>query len=94
MATRFHRQVKTGDKSRINVSKSGMSYSVKEGRWTINTKGFLTYNSSIKGLSFRTKNPIAILLYYSVRLLWFPLKWTIFLPFTLLSRYIRKRRAQ
>lgn len=92
MATRYQRRVKTGEKSRINISKSGLSHSVKEGRWTINSRGYLSYNSGIKGLSFRTKNPLAVIIYYLIKIAWFPLKWTIFLPFTLLSRWMRKRQ--
>ena len=92
MATRYQRRIKTGENSRINVSKSGLSYSVKEGRWTINSRGYLTYNSGIKGLSLRTKNPLAIIIYYLTKMSWFILKWTIFLPFTLLFRWVRKRK--
>ena len=92
MATRYQRRIKTGENSRINVSKSGLSYSVKEGRWTINSRGYLTYNSGIKGLSFRTKNPLAVIIYYLTKMTWFILKWTIFLPFTLLFRWMRKMK--
>ena len=50
------------------------------------------YNSGIKGLSLRTKNPLAILAYYFIKMTWFVLKYTIFLPFTLLFRWMRKRK--
>lgn len=91
MATRYQRKIKTGSKTHLNISKSGASVSVKEGNWTINSKGYVSYRSGVKGLSFRTKNPLAILIFYLVKVCIFVCKWTIFLPITLTIRFFNKK---
>ena len=53
MAVRYHRKVKSNEGGHINISKSGLSHSQKIGKFTFNSRGTMSYNSSIKGLSFR-----------------------------------------
>ena len=51
---RFHRQIKTSDNSRLNLSLSGISESIKlSDRITLNSRDGLTIRLA-KGLSLRT----------------------------------------
>tara|TARA_X000000950_G_scaffold284273_2_gene387030 strand:- start:1064 stop:1366 length:303 start_codon:yes stop_codon:yes gene_type:complete len=96
MAVRFQRKVKAGKNRHVNVSKSGLSVSQKAGRFTFNSRGTVSYNSSVKGLSFRMNIGVALLFiptYWMFKALWFfvtlPFKATWFLlklPFKLLKK--------
>ena len=61
MAVRYHRKVKTNSKGNLNISKSGISHSQKVGKFTFNSRGTVSYNSSIKGLSFRMNILVGLL---------------------------------
>ena len=92
MATRFQRQVKTNKGGRINVSKSGLSQSQKAGAFTFNSRGTVSYNSSVKGLSFRM--PMVAFfafapIYYTLKVMW----WCVALPFKLIGKAMTNRKA-
>jgi len=53
MSIRYHRKVKTNTGGHINISKSGISHSQKVGKFTFNSRGMMSFNSSVKGLSLR-----------------------------------------
>jgi hypothetical protein len=90
MSTRYQRKVKTNQDGHINVSKSGISQSQKVGKFTFNSKGTVSYNSSIKGLSFRMN----ILMGLAFIPVYYMVKATIFLfiklPFRILMFIPRK----
>jgi len=93
MATRFQRQVKANKGGRINVSKSGVSHSQKFQRFTFNSRGTVSYNSSVKGLSFRM--PLVGFfafapIYFSLKIVW----WCCSLPFKLIGRAINKNKSE
>ena len=53
---RYYRRISLGKHIKLNVSKSGISTSIKIGGLTINPqRNRVTYNTPIKGLSFRGK---------------------------------------
>ena len=52
---RYQRRISVNDNIKINVSKSGISPSVKVGNITVNPKRGITYNTPIKGLSLNSK---------------------------------------
>lgn len=66
MSVRYHRKVKSNKNGHLNVSKSGVSYSQKAGRFTFNSKGTVSYNSKLTGLSLRMKMLVFILLFIPV----------------------------
>ena len=53
---RYRRRISLGKHVKLNVSKSGISTSIKIGDLTINPqRNKVTYNTPIKGLSYETK---------------------------------------
>lgn len=97
MAVRFHRKKKVAKDTHLNISKSGLSVSKKAGRFTFNSRGTVSYNSSVKGLSFRMPTIPAVLFfipsYYIIKGSWWLFKlpfratWFILkLPFKLLKK--------
>lgn len=84
MSIRYHRKKKTNEGGHINISKSGISHSQKVGKFTFNSRGTMSYNSSIKGLSFRT-NIIGGLIF--IPLYWIT-KFFIYVGFKLPYRII------
>ena len=54
MGVRFHRKIKLGKGMNLNISKSGISTSTKIGKTTFNSRGKITYNTPVKGLSLQT----------------------------------------
>ena len=82
MAVRYQRKVKTGKDQHINVSKSGVSISQRVGRFTYNSRGTVSYNSSIKGLSFRMNIGVALMFiptYWLIKATWWLIKAMWFL---------------
>lgn len=53
MGVRFHRKIKLGKGINLNISKSGISTSTKIGKTTLNSRGKITYNTPVKGLSLQ-----------------------------------------
>ena len=53
MGFSFHKQIKIGDGTFLNISKSGFSISQKVGKATINSRGRTTVNLG-NGLIYRT----------------------------------------
>jgi hypothetical protein len=90
MSTRFHRRIKTNSGGHLNFSKSGVSHSQKVGVYTFNSRGTVSYNSSIKGLSFRMKTPVWFL-FAPLRLFAKAVLWMIKLPFALLGNLSGKK---
>ena len=101
MSVRYQRKVKVGKDSHINVSKSGLSVSQKAGRFTFNSRGTVSYNSSTKGLSFRMNIGVALMFiptYWLAKGTWFmiklPFKITWFIlkqSFKLVKMLIKKK---
>lgn len=59
-AIRFHRRSRdrafgAGVKGRVNVSKTGASVSARRGPVTVNSRGYVTIKTPIKGLQLRKK---------------------------------------
>ena len=52
---RYQRRISVNDNIKINVSKSGITPSVKVGDITVNPKRGITYNTPIKGLSLTSE---------------------------------------
>lgn len=68
---RYQRKIKANKNGHINVSKSGLSHSQKIDKFTFNSNGTVSYNSSIKGLSFRMNTFIGLCvmpIYYLIKL--------------------------
>lgn len=85
MSTIYNRKVKTTKGGTLNISKSGLSHSQKVGKFTFNSNGRVSYNSSIKGLSFKMNIFMALIFiptYWHMRFLFFI---TIKLPFILVK---------
>jgi hypothetical protein len=56
MKIRYRRRISLGKHIKLNISKSGISTSIKIGRTTINPqRNKITYNTPIKGLSIESK---------------------------------------
>ena len=56
MKIRYRRRVSLGKHIKLNISKSGISTSIKVGRTTVNPqRNKITYNTPIKGLSIESK---------------------------------------
>ncbi len=105
MSVRFHRKKKINKGGHINISKSGLSHSQKVGKFTFNSRGSISYNSSIKGLSFRTNiisGIIFILFYWITKLfiyviLKLPYRIIVFLmkqPIYLIKYLINKNKVE
>jgi hypothetical protein len=100
MATRYHRRLKTSEKGHINVSKGGLSYSQKLGKFTMNSGGTVSFNSSVKGLSFRMSFVQALVFvpaYYLskpflslIRLIFRLIKYIVKLPFRFINFIIKQ----
>ena len=85
MSVRYQRKIKTNDGGHVNVSKSGLSHSQKAGKFTFNSRGTVSFNSSVKGLSFRMNILTALCFipaYYFVK---FGLFITLKLPFRIIK---------
>ncbi|MCU7197977.1 DUF4236 domain-containing protein [Turicibacter sanguinis] len=56
MAWKFHKRVRLGKITYINLSKTGISFSQKVGQViTINSRGYLTFSIPKTGLSYTVK---------------------------------------
>ena len=54
MGLRFQKRVKLGKTTSMNVSKSGLSFSQKLGKFvTINSRGYMTFSIPGTGISYR-----------------------------------------
>ena len=93
---RFQRRLTTNNGWTLNVSKTGLSQSQRVGKFTFNSRGIITFNSSIKGLSFRMPTMVGLIfipVYWVSKLCLLPLKftwWVIKSPFKLIRWGYRK----
>ncbi len=54
MGLRIHKRVKLGKTTSMNVSKSGVSFTQKLGKFvTINSRGYVTFSIPKSGVSYR-----------------------------------------
>lgn len=54
MGLRFRKRVKLGKTTSMNVSKSGLSFTQKLGKFvTINSRGYVTFSIPKSGISYR-----------------------------------------
>ncbi len=54
MGLRFQKRVKLGKTTSMNVSKSGLSFTQKLGKFvTINSRGYVTFSIPKTGISYR-----------------------------------------
>lgn len=54
MGLRIHKRVKLGKATSMNVSKSGLSFTQKFGKFvTINSRGYVTFSIPKSGISYR-----------------------------------------